>query len=197
MMDDSDMFLLCDDMVADMGSLFSTRGDPRLDAGEAVLKGLMKVVGGVGRGIALGDRRLSAALRGVFPPEVIEAGVMSCVLLALEFSMRGAGEPLRSAAGDLGGTRGGSSRSSLKLVVLTFKSGLGLAIGLMIGDSGLVTALGVSDAEVGPVTQETIASPNGPTRQFVPGALQDRSWPKASCDNWRRGGLPGIVALRY
>jgi hypothetical protein len=146
MMDDSDMFLLCDEVVADMGSFLSTRGDPRLDAGDAVLKGLMNMVGGVGRGIAFGDRRLSTALRGVFPPEVMEAGVMSCVLLALELSIRGAGEALRSTAGDFGGTRGGNSRSSLKLVVLTFRSGLGLAIGLMIGDNGLVAAFGVSDA---------------------------------------------------
>jgi hypothetical protein len=50
MIDDSDMFLLCDDITcATTGSLRSMRGDPRLDAGEAE-KGFVKVVGGVGRG---------------------------------------------------------------------------------------------------------------------------------------------------
>jgi hypothetical protein len=104
MMDDSDMFLLCDVAVADRGSLRSTLGDPRFDDGDAVLKGLVNAVGGVGRGMALGDLRMSMALRGVFPPEVMVAGVVSCDLLAFELSMRGAGEPLRSTAGDFGGT---------------------------------------------------------------------------------------------
>lgn len=40
-----------------------------------------------------------------------------------------------------------------------------------------------------------MASPKGPVRQFVPGALQDLSCPKVSCDSWRRGGLPGMVAM--
>lgn len=109
MIDDSDMFLLCDEDLAAMGSFLSTRGDPRLDAGEAAVNGLMHVVGGVGRGMALGERRMSTVLRGVFPPDVIDAGVMSWVLLAFEFSTRGAGEPLRSTAGDFGGTCGGIS----------------------------------------------------------------------------------------
>jgi hypothetical protein len=104
MMDDSDIFLLCDVAVADRGSLRSTLGDPRLDDGDAVLKGLVNAVGGVGRGMALGDLRMSMALRGVFPPDVMVAGVASCDLLAFELSMRGAGEPLRSTAGDFGGT---------------------------------------------------------------------------------------------
>jgi len=207
MTDDSDMFLLCEEDTANIGSLLSTRGEPRLDAGEAVLNGLMNVVGGVGSGMALGDRRVSAALRGVFPPDVMEAGVMSCVLLAFELSTRGVGEPLRSTVGDFGGTCGGSSSSPPKLVVSTFRSGLGLVIGLIMGDNGFAVAFGVSEKAgvvcceelpgEGPVTQETIASPNGPARQLVPGALQDLSWPKASCDSWRSGGLPGIVAWMY
>jgi hypothetical protein len=41
---------------------------------------------------------------GVLPPDVIDAGVISWVLLGFEFRTRGVGEPLRSAAGDLGGT---------------------------------------------------------------------------------------------
>ena len=44
------------------------------------------------------------------------------------------------------------------------------------------------------MTQDIIASPKGPFLQFVPGALLDRSWPKASVDALRRGGLPGMVA---
>jgi hypothetical protein len=193
MIDDSDIFLLCDEDITAIGSRLSTRGDPRLDAGEAALNGLMNVVGGVGRGMAFGDRRMSIALRGVFPPEVMDAGVMSCVLLAFEFSMRGAGEPLRSTAGDFGGTCGGISESPVKLAVSTFSSGFGLVMGLIIGDSGFVAVLGVSEIAgvfcwesltgEGPVTQDTMASPNGPARQFVPGALQDLSWPKVSCDS--------------
>ena len=35
MMDDSDMFLLCDVACAAIGSRLSTRGDPRLEAGDA------------------------------------------------------------------------------------------------------------------------------------------------------------------
>lgn len=205
-MDDSDMFLLCDVACAASGSRRSTRGDPRLDAGDAALNGFVNAEGGVGRGMACGDRRASTALKGVFPPEVMD-GVMSCVLLAFEFSMRGEGEPLRSTAGDLGGTCGGSSRSPGTLAVSTFNSGFGLERGLIIGDSGFAEALGVSDTMTGvvcwdwvgegPVTQETMASPKGPTLQLVPGALQDLSWPKFSYDSWRRGGLPGIVAWYY
>lgn len=43
--------------------------------------------------------------------------------------------------------------------------------------------------------QEIIASPNGPVLQAVPGALLDLSWPNASYEGLRRGGLPGIVAM--
>ena len=164
----------------------------------------MNAEGGVGRGIVVLGDRLSTTLNGVTPLDVIDAGVKSCVLLAFEFSTRGAGEPLRSTAGDLGGTCGGNSISPGKLAVSTFSNGFGLAMGLMIGDNGFPGALSVSEeiGEVvcwdrtgeGPVTQETIASPKGPALQFVPGALHDLSWPKVSCDSWRRGGLPGIVA---
>jgi hypothetical protein len=81
-------------------------------------------------------------------------------------------------------------------------------MGLMMGDSGFAVGLGVSAGAPGvlcfdsvtgdgPVTQETKASPKGPARQFVPGALHDLSWPNVSCDNWRRGGLPGMVAVDY
>lgn len=38
-----------------------------------------------------------------------------------------------------------------------------------------------------------MASPNGPALQLVPGALQDLSWPKVSCDRFLRGGRPGMV----
>jgi hypothetical protein len=95
-----------------------------------------------------------------------------------------------------------------KLAVSTLNSGFGLPMGLRMGDSGFAEALGVSEdmpgvdccdsrPGEGPVTQDTMASPNGPTRQFVPGALVDLSWPKFSCESWRRGGLPGIVAREY
>jgi hypothetical protein len=63
--------------------------------------------------------------------------------------MRGAGEPLRSPAGDFGGTRGGNSKSPEKLAVSTLNSGFGLDMGLMIGDSGLAEALGVSEDMTG------------------------------------------------
>lgn len=88
-----------------MGSRLSIRGEPRLDEGDADAKGFVNVVGGVGSAvIPLGERRLSTALMGVLPPDVKEAGVMSCVLLVFELSTRGDGEPLRSTAGDFGGT---------------------------------------------------------------------------------------------
>jgi hypothetical protein len=103
-MDDSDTFLLCGDTCAAIGSRLSTRGDPRLDAGDAALNGLVNMAGGVGRGMIWFGDRLSTALIGVFPPEVNDAGVVSCVLLAFEFKTRGAGEPLRSPAGSFGGT---------------------------------------------------------------------------------------------
>lgn len=144
----------------------------------------MNTDGGVGRGKVAFGERLSSALSGVFPPDVKEAGVMSCVLLAFELRTRGAGEPFRSTAGDFGGTCGGSP-SPGKLAVSTFNSGLGLAIGLRIGDSGFPAIFEVSEeigavggwvrTGEGPVTQDTIASPKGPTFQFVPGALHDLS----------------------
>jgi hypothetical protein len=65
----------------------------------------MKVEGGVGRPmLPFGDRRRSRALSGVPTAEPVEAGVVSCDLLAFEFNTKGAGEPLRSATGDFGGT---------------------------------------------------------------------------------------------
>jgi hypothetical protein len=183
--EDSDMFLLCAVFCDAIGSRLSTLGDPRLDAGDAALNGFVNAEGGVGRAMVCGDRRASTALSGVFPPDVREAGVISCVLLALELNIKGAGEPLRSVFGDLGGTLGGSSKSMEKPAVSTFNSGFGLDIGLMMGDSGFPEAFGVSAdmkkficwdwfAE-GPVTQETMASPNGPAFQLVPGTLHDLS----------------------
>jgi hypothetical protein len=71
MTDDSDMFLLCVvACAAAIGSRLSTRGDPRLDAGDAALNGFVNAEGGVGRGMVCGDRLASTALRGVFPPDV-------------------------------------------------------------------------------------------------------------------------------
>lgn len=166
----------------------------------------MKAEGGVGRGMLLfGDRRWwSMALSGVAPPELIDAGVASCGLLTFEVKTSGAGEHLRSASGDFGGTRGGISGSSRMPPVSSLSKGLGVAPGLRIGDSGLPQTLGGSEqggklqywvcTGEGPVTQAIMASPNGPDRQFVPGALQERSWPKASYEGLRRGGLPGMVA---
>lgn len=151
----------------------------------------MKAEGGVGKGmVPFGDRRRSKALRGVAPPDVIDAGVMSCGLLDFELRTKGAGEPFRSTAGDLGGTCGGSSRSCWIFTVSTFSAGFGLAPGLMIGDNGLPGILSISEERggvlccvrtgEGPVTQAIIASPNGPDLQLEPGALQDLSCPKAS-----------------
>jgi hypothetical protein len=164
------------------------RGEPRLDAGEAE-KGFVKVVGGVGRGyMPFGERLLSLALMGVNPPECMDAGVRSCVLLDFTFSTRGPrgpGEPLRSTAGDLGGTSGGNPWSSPEVTVFTFSSGFGVAVGLGIGESGFPGPFSTSEemsgfcacvcAADGPVTHDTIASPKGPNRQFVPGALHDLS----------------------
>jgi hypothetical protein len=140
--------------------------------------------------LPLGDLRRSNALDGVPPPEVIVAGVVSWGLLALEVRISGAGEPLRSTEGDLGGTCGGNSRSPLKLAVSTFNKGFGVAPGLRIGDNGLPGTLSRSEelgvvpcwtsTGEGPVTQAIMASPKGPALQFVPGALHDLSWPKAS-----------------
>jgi hypothetical protein len=126
-----------DEACVVIGSRFSVRGDPRFDAGEAALNGFEKAEGGVERGILpFGDLWKLIALSGVLPAEVIDAGVTSCGLLLLEFRTSGAGEALRSMAGDLGGTCGGSSRSSSKLAVSTFNAGFGIALGLSIGDNG-------------------------------------------------------------
>lgn len=156
--------------------------------------------------VPFGERLRSIALRGVPVAEFNEAGVMSCGRLDFCVRTRGVGEGLRSTAGDLGGTAGGSSLSSCswKLLVSTFKVGFGVAPGLRMGDSDLAVTRGVSEignwvvcwacTGEGPVTQAIIASPNGPALQLVPGALQDLSWPKASWESFRIGGLPGIVA---
>jgi hypothetical protein len=156
--------------------------------------------------LSLGDLRRSNALNGVPPPEVVDAGVVSWGLLAFEAKISGAGEPLRSTKGDLGGTCGGSSKSSMKLAVSTFNKGFGVAPGLSIGDNGLPGTLSRSEEKgavlcwtspgEGPVTQAIMASPKGPALQFVPGALQDLSWPKTSYESFRSGGLPGIVARK-
>lgn len=64
----------------------------------------------MGSGIVpFGDRRISIALRGVPEFDDIDAGVVSWGLLDFCESMRGAGEPLRSAVGHFGGTAGGRS----------------------------------------------------------------------------------------
>jgi hypothetical protein len=128
------MFLLCEEK----GSRFSTLGEPRrsnaLD-GDPALKGFDMAERGVGKApFTRGERRDSIALDGVLPPDVSDAGVINCVLLDLECKTRGAGEPLRSREGDLGGTSGGFSTPSGALVVSTFKEGL--MLGLRIGESG-------------------------------------------------------------
>lgn len=103
------MFRLCDGTLVAMGSRFSMRGDPRLEDGEAE-KGFVKEEGGVGKGvIPFGDRLTSTALSGVTEPDVMVAGVMSCVLLLFGCSTKEAGEPARSPTYSLGGTSGGSS----------------------------------------------------------------------------------------
>ena len=95
--------------------------------------------------------------------------------------------------------------------MLTFSVGFEVKPGLRIGDSGLpkvtdgsnrldCSGLGgarlcSSSAGEGPVTRDMSASPNGPARQFVPGALLDLSWPKASVEFLRKGGRPGMVAV--
>lgn len=150
---------------------------------------------------------------GVMPPGVAVAGVVSCDRLDFVLSLSGLGEPLRSAAGDLGGTSGGYSASSWMTSVSTFRVGFRETPGLRIGDSGFPKVAGASErlgcsdregaktdsscAGEGPVTQEIRASPNGPALQFVPGALLDLSWPKTSVDALRRGGRPGMVAVSH
>jgi hypothetical protein len=203
----SEAFRLCELM----GSCLSILGEPRRSIalfGDAALKAAET---GVGRG-PLGDRRASMALTGV--ADVSGEGVMSCDLLALGLSF-GPGDPLLSMEGDLGGTSGRSSNPSRTLgPVSNLSAGLLPGVpGLRIGESGLpsrvfiVSVFGTSrpgDDDMaawlsvcrydGPVTQETIASPNGPTLQLVPGALLDRSWPKVVSDvALRSGGLPGMV----
>ena len=190
-MDVSDMLRLCEAM----GSRFSIRGeirDSKALEGDAVLNGFDIAESGVGYGgFTFGDRRKSSALCGVLPPDVTEAGVVNCGRLDLEWRVRGAGEPLRSTLGDLGGTSGGSSTLSRILVVSTFKDGF--TLGLRIGDNGLPIGAAGSSLPVctmseepgdiprsatmcmGPVTQAIIASPNGPVLQLVPGALLERS----------------------
>lgn len=80
---------------------------------------MVKVDGGVGSGILpLGDLRRSIALNGVLPPEVVEAGVVICGRLVFELRISGAGEVLRSTAGDLGGTCGRVSSSILAVWTL-------------------------------------------------------------------------------
>ena len=210
-MEVSDMFRLWEAM----GSRFSTRGEARrsitLD-GDPTLKGFETAERGVGNAaLAFGERRASIALSGVTPPELMDPGVISCVLLDLELRISGAGEPLRSVAGDLGGTSGGLSRPSSALVVSTFNAGLGLTLGLRMGDKGFPTGAEASSFVIGifvelretpssdciyegPVTQDIRASPKGPALQLVPGALLDLSWPKTSVEALRRGGRPGMVA---
>jgi len=73
----SDMFLLCEPVLC-IGSRFSTLGEPRRSdrlEGDAALNGFEIADSGVGNGF--GDRRVSIALCGVLPPDVIEAGFVS------------------------------------------------------------------------------------------------------------------------
>jgi hypothetical protein len=210
MREDSDKFLLCETI----GSRFSIMGDARCSTaleGEPTLNGFEIADRGVGKApLTFGDRRLSKVPMETMPPGAVVAGVVSCDRLDFVLSLRGLGEPLRSATGDFGGTSGGESTSSWMTSVSTFNAGLVDTPGLRMGDNGFPKVAGASDrvncsevnilqdsssrAGEGPVTQDIIASPKGPFLQFVPGALLDRSWPKASADALRRGGLPGIVA---
>jgi hypothetical protein len=183
---ESDMLRLCCTVGASRGSRFSARGEFRFDAGDAVEKGFDTAKEGVVIVVpVLGDRLGSEALSGVWPPDEIGVRVD---LLGLELSLAGDGEPLRSTEGDLGGTRGGSSKWSGTLMVSSLNTVvLGLTPGLMMGERGLPVLLGWSDPKgdgacgaktgEGPVTHDIIASPKGPDLQFVPGALKERSWP--------------------
>ena len=84
MIEDSDMLRLCDELCVVMGSCFSIRGELR---GDAARNECDTAEEGVGRSTpVLGERRTSAALRGVAPPDVADAGVASGILLALELS---------------------------------------------------------------------------------------------------------------
>lgn len=164
------MFRLCVVPDAAIGSCLSILGELR---GDACRKGCGAAEDGVGSSAPVfGERRTSNALMGVAAADVADADVVSCVLLDLELSLRGVGEPLRSIAGDFGGTSGGEEGFS----VLTLRDGF--APGLKIGDSGLV--VGDTDTSCvmmgeGPVMHEIIASPKGPDLQAVPGALFDLS----------------------
>lgn len=123
------MFRLCAAPCVAMGSCFSIFGESR---GDAARKECDTAEEGVGRRAPVfGDRLISAALTGVAPPETADPGVTSAVLLDLELSLSGAGEPFRSIAGDFGGTSGGDA----ELAVSTLRDGL--APGLKIGESGL------------------------------------------------------------
>lgn len=129
MIEDSDMLRLCEGPCTAMGSCFSAFGESR---GDAALKECDTAEEGVGRSAPVfGERLMSAAPTRVAPPDVADPGVVSAVRLDLELSLRGAGEPLRSMAGDLGGTSGGD----VGLAVSTLRDGF--APGLKIGESGL------------------------------------------------------------
>lgn len=177
MIEDSDMFRLCEGPCTAIGSCLSVLGE---FLGDACRKEYDAAEDGVGRcAPVFGERRTSDALMGVAPPAVDDVGLASCDLLDLELSLSGAGEPLRSGAGDLGGTSGGNEG----LIVSTLRDGF--APGLRIGDKGLAVILGdcwivkgvPSCAMIGegPVMHDIIASPNGPVLQAVPGALFDLS----------------------
>lgn len=126
--EDSDILRLCIEAWAPAESCFSARGE---FLGEAARKKFDATEEGVGSSAPVfGERRTSDAPRGVTPPDEADAGVASSVLLDLELSWRGAGDPLRSMAGDLGGTSGGSAESTV------FNFNDGLAPGLRIGDRG-------------------------------------------------------------
>lgn len=128
MIEDSDILRVCEAPCEAIESCFSTFGESR---GDAALKECDIVEEGIGkRAPVFGDRLISAVLIGVAPPDVADPGVTSAVLLDLQLSFRGAGEPLRSIAGDLGGTSGGAT----ELAVSTLRDGF--APGLKIGESG-------------------------------------------------------------
>lgn len=147
MIDGSDMLRLWVDDCAASGSRRSTRGEPRFDAGEEAEKGFEKADGGVGRGMMLlGDRLRSTELEGVILPDidVMDVDVVSWGLLGLVARTRGVGEGLRSTTGDFGGTAGGFSELAVVLVS-SLRTGLGVAPGLRIGDSGLPGAVYTSE----------------------------------------------------
>lgn len=117
-------------------SCFSILGEFR---GDAARKECDAVEEGVGRSApVLGERLTSIELCGVVPPDVADAGVVSGVLLVFELSLRGAGEALRSIAGDLGGTSGGDEGFTIS----TLRDGF--TPGLRIGGSGWPVMLGDS-----------------------------------------------------